>query len=234
MSQRQQTKSPPEITFITGTDTGVGKTVFTAHAVFGLIASGCNAFVAKPFCSGWREDVETLFRAQQGLLSREQINPFFFSQPVAPLVAARLERKRVKLSAVTSYLRQLGRGCEHLLVEGAGGLLVPLGEGYNAIGLMKRLNCRAIVVSQNRLGTINHTLLTVDRLHQSGIKCAGVVLMEPRRGDLSSASNYAVLKEFLGKVPLVSFPWLGRNPASARTLEAMQKKFKKSIARLFV
>jgi dethiobiotin synthetase len=233
MSQQHQNRPKPGITFITGTDTGVGKTVFTAHAVFALRHAGRNALACKPFCSGGREDVEILFRAQGGALLLDQINPFCFSRPLCPLVAARAERQQITLPAVVRHVKGLSQSCDELLVEGAGGLLVPLGERYSALDLVKKLRCRVIVVAQNRLGTINHTLLTVDRLLKSGVRCAGVVLMETRVKDLSSASNYAVLKELLGKTPLVRFPCLGRNPASLRALKNNLKKIHKTLALLF-
>jgi len=229
----QPTRNQTRVTFITGTDTGVGKTVFTAHAVFGLRHSGCNALAIKPFCSGGRGDVSILYRAQRGLLTRDEINPVTFHRPLAPLVAARLEGRSIPLSAVIRHARCIGRKCDRLLVEGAGGLLVPLGEGYSALDLAARLRCRVIVVSANRLGTINHTLLTVEHLRRCGVDCGGVVLMAARRKDRSTASNYAILKEFLGEIPVVQFPDLGPDPTSNAALKLMQKNFHKTLASLF-
>ena len=85
--------------FVTGTDTGVGKTLLTGLLVAHLLNSGKRAIALKPFCSGGMDDVEFLYAMQGGAVAREEINPFYFPEPVAPLVSARLHRRRIRLEA---------------------------------------------------------------------------------------------------------------------------------------
>src|SRR5258708_28833128 len=117
-----------QIFFITGTDTGVGKTVLTALLVKFLRECGVNAAALKPVCSGNRGDARKLFAAMDGALSLDEINPWHFRAAIVPLLAARRENKKVKLAQVLAHVRAMQRRFEILLVEGACGLLSPLGE----------------------------------------------------------------------------------------------------------
>ena len=151
------------IIFITGTDTGVGKTLLTGLLLHHLRQSGCHALAMKPFCSGGRADAELLRAIQDGELTLDEINPFFFTEPLAPLVAARKHQCSIRIPEVLRRITRVANRCECLLIEGIGGVMVPLGEGFSVLDLIAKLGCEAIVVSRNRLGTINHTLLTVTR-----------------------------------------------------------------------
>src|SRR5450631_3532050 len=113
--------------FITGTDTGVGKTVLTALLTRFLRESGVHAAALKPICSGGRTDARALHTAMAGALALDEINPWHFSAPVAPSLAARRENKIVKLPQVLAHIRAMQKRFDVLLVEGAGGLLSPLG-----------------------------------------------------------------------------------------------------------
>jgi len=159
-----------KIIFITGTDTGVGKTVFTSLLLHHLRSSGVHALAMKPFCSGGRGDVRLLRAMQDGELSEDEINPFYFPEPIAPLVSARRHKRRISLADVVRRIKAKLARCECVLIEGSGGLLVPLGEKYFVSDLIRSLNCEVIIVSRNRLGTINHTLLTLSVLQALGLK----------------------------------------------------------------
>src|ERR1700722_15876817 len=115
-----------KIIFVTGTDTGVGKTLLTALLLHHLRARGCRALAMKPFCSGGRADVRLLQSLQPGELSDAEMNPFYFKQPIAPLAASLGKRKKIPLNLVVEKIRAVARKCDVLLVEGSGGLLVPL------------------------------------------------------------------------------------------------------------
>src|SRR4051812_2132113 len=193
----------PRIIFITGTDTGVGKTLLTALLLQHVRQSGNRALAMKPFCSGGTGDVEFLAAMQDGKLPRDEITPFYFPEPIAPLVAARLHRRKIPLSSVLAHIRLTAAllvqapiqqskspspphsptpSLHHsttpvLLIEGSGGLLVPLGENYTVADLIAKLRCEVIVASRNRLGTINHTLMTVKSLQHIGIRRVTVILM---------------------------------------------------------
>jgi dethiobiotin synthetase len=202
------------VIFITATDTGVGKTLLTGLLLHHLRQANCRALAIKPFCSGGTRDVDFLHALQDGLLTRSEINPFYFSQPVAPLIALRRRRRNLPLREVLQKIRQVGKRAECLLIEGSGGLLVPLGEGYTVRDLICRLRCDVIVVARNRLGTINHTLLTVESLREAGIRSIQIALMESAPGtkDPSCATNAAILTELLRPLPLVRIPFLDPSP----------------------
>lgn len=212
--------SAPKIIFITGTDTGVGKTVLTALLLHHLRKSGVHALAMKPFCSGGREDVRTLQAFQKGELLDDEVNPFYFRAPVAPLVELRKTGKNIPLNKVLASIRRVEKKCDCLLIEGSGGLLAPLGKNYCVEDVIRQLNCRVIVVARNRLGTINHTLLTVARLQATGIARRNVVvaLMCGPGRDTSSQTNAAILAELLEGFSVTDIPNLGGRTGGIRTI----------------
>jgi len=230
------------VIFVTGTDTGVGKTLLSCLLLVHLRERGSAALGIKPFCSGTRADVRLLRWAQGSQLTESEINPFYFREPVAPFVAARQHRRTIEPEAVVAHVAGIVAGCEFLLIEGAGGLLVPISKSFCTLDLILRLRCDVIVVSRNRLGTINHTLLTVKALQHAGIqhssgntqvpRLLNVVLMDHRLRDASFASNAQILREFLDRIPLIAVPFLRGNCASPAGLEANQKKIKNILARI--
>ncbi len=222
---------PPKIIFVTGTDTGVGKTLLTALLLQHLRANGCHALAMKPFCSGGRGDVELLQSLQPGELSDEEMNPFYFPEPVAPLVAVKNPRQKITFHEVVERIQFVKNKCGHLVVEGSGGLLVPLGRGFNVADLIASLDCKIIVVARNQLGTINHTMLTVEALKERGLRRFRVVLMGCENADVSSKSNSAVLEALTGAA-IFSLPYLGVNPSRAGAVLDNQKKMKKTLAQI--
>ena len=253
----------PRTFFITGTDTGVGKTTLTSLLLQHLRRRGFPALALKPFCAGSRADAELFWTLQRGELGLNEINPFYFPEPVAPFVAGRLHRKGVPLSAVIRHIegvRLRFPHCSHLLIEGAGGLFVPLGERYTVLDLIVALACEVVVVAANKLGTINHTLLTIDALRRAGAPASlrpgikenpmsrrdaparknqrmslavpNVVLMNQSQDDASSASNPAVIQHFLSAVPVRVVPYLGPKAGSVSAVKRNEKKFQKTLARI--
>jgi dethiobiotin synthetase len=250
-----------KIVFITGTDTGVGKTLLTALLLCHLRARGARALALKPFCSGTRADAQLLHDLQDGDLTLEEVNPFYFPEPVAPLVSARKHKKRILLDEVVQYIHSIAvrvgqvprlppgslrinnsklKTQNYLLIEGSGGLLVPLGSDYTVRDLIIRLNCETIVVSRNKLGTINHTLLTIQallnptphsalRTPHSAIK---VVLMDSSLPDVSSASNAHLLAELLVPAPLVVVPFLGPRACRVTTVRRQALRLKAILTRI--
>ncbi len=206
--------------FVTGTDTGVGKTVLTALLTAHLRQSGVPASALKPFCSGGRGDAELLRSVQDNDLALDEINPFYFAEPLAPLVAARRHRRRIVPADVLSHIRVIEQKLAKrfksrrpvLLVEGVGGLLVPLCEKLCVLDLILRLRCEVLVVAPNKLGTINHSLLTLRTLREAGIKRVRLVLMEPPSPDPSCRSNPRLLAELISPTPLFRLPFLRPAP----------------------
>jgi dethiobiotin synthetase len=221
----------PTSIFVTGTDTGVGKTLLTALLLHHLRKAGCHALAMKPFCSGGRADVALLQSLQAGELTDEEANPFIFPEPVSPLISLRRRRRNISLGEVIKRIRQVASKCDCLLVEGSGGLFVPLSKGYMVADLIARLNGYVVVVARNRLGTINHTLLTVKALRERNLRRFSVVLMDGEKADFSSATNAELLAELL-KIPVLNLPFLGGNCLTTSSLKRSQKKVKKILARI--
>jgi dethiobiotin synthetase len=195
--------------FITGTDTGVGKTVLTALLVLHLRERGVNAAALKPVCSGGRGDARALRAAMKGALTPDEINPWHFRAPIAPLLAARREHRQVRLADVLAHVRAMQKRFDVVLVEGAGGLLSPLGGNFDSHDLIAALRATPMVVCPNRLGAVNHVLLTLAALPRSASCRARVVLMSPAKPDASTATNAGLLAGFLDAKRIFCLPWLG-------------------------
>ena len=224
--------SSAKIVFITGTDTGVGKTVLAALSLVYLQQSGVRAFCIKPFCCGGRADVDLFCALQGGALDAADVNPYYFTDPLAPLVAARNRCRQVRLPEVVAHIRAIAGRCDRLIVEGCGGLQVPLGEHFTVADLISRLDCPVVVVARDQLGTINHTVLTVAALQAAGNTQLKVALVEQHRPDLSSRSNRRILAQWLAPLKVWSVPYLGRGASSPKGVKKGQKKLKKVLARL--
>jgi dethiobiotin synthetase len=221
------------IIFITGTGTGVGKTVLTALLLRHLRQEEAGALAMKPFCSGSRGDAKLLHQLQEGELTLEEINPFFFRRPLAPWVDAR-ERgvAQVPLGEVLEKIREVSLRGKTLLVEGSGGILAPLGDGYGLGEILVGMGGECVAVAPNSLGTINHTLLTVKHLQGIGVKRLEVVMMGQEKADLSARSNVAAIRELLPEVRVHLLPFLGKNAAKVAIVKQSAKFFKKTLARV--
>jgi dethiobiotin synthetase len=216
------------ILFITGSDTGVGKTVLTALVARHLRQRGISVAALKPLCSGGRGDARALHAALGGALTLDENNPWHFRAPLAPLLAARREGRRVRLGAVLAYVKAIHTRFETILIEGAGGLLSPLGEDFNARDLIASLRATPILVSPNRLGAVNQILLLLNALPRPIAQRAQVVLMEPARPDAASRTNPGLLAEFLGPVALHVLPWL-HNPTGQDASSKVQNILKRLL-----
>jgi len=207
--------------FITGTDTDVGKTWFTCWLVRGWRTQGRCAAALKPISAGDREDTRLLREAGGDALSLDEINPVFLREPAAPLAAARAENRTLDFPQLNRAIAQTGKRFSHLAIEGVGGWRVPLAPGYEVRDWARELGLPVVVVARAGLGTLNHTLLTVESIRAAGATCAGVVLNfgASPPSDLAGRTNGALLRDLLGlplfeldraaeaagKVPL----WLG-------------------------
>ncbi|HVU09565.1 MAG TPA: dethiobiotin synthase [Verrucomicrobiae bacterium] len=218
--------------FITGTSTGVGKTVLTVLLARFLRERNGNAAALKPICSGGRDDARKIFAAMSGALSLDEINPWHFRTAIAPSLAARQEKKQIKLPQMLAHIRAMQKRFEVVLIEGAGGLLSPLGEHFNSRDLISALRARPIIVAQNRIGTVNQILLTLEALPQRLQSQAQVVLMSPKQPDISSKTNAKLLAEFFDAKRIFLLPRLTgdisvsrhlRNPFMRKTLAGLVK-----------
>jgi dethiobiotin synthetase len=190
--------------FVTGTDTGVGKTLVACALVRGLRARGIDAGAMKPIETGVGADgpldALALREAAGSGDSLDYVCPQRFALPAAPTVAAAHEGRRVDLEAVHKAFEQLAAAHELVVVEGAGGLLVPAAEGVSMADLAADLGLPLLVAARAALGTVNHTLLTLEAAEHRGLAVAGVVISHAG-GPLSDsdAANLAALREALGE-----------------------------------
>jgi len=199
--------------FITATDTGVGKTIASAMLIRALIRKGINAGAMKPFETGCIRQGSNLFPSDGVFLKQmagmddpvDSIAPVRFELPLAPLVASRLEKRVVNIENIFKSYEHLGKKYDFMVVEGAGGILVPVlsQEGVSGSSalfiadIIKLLNIPLIVVSRPTLGTINHTLLTVKYALNAGLKVIGVIINynNPPGVDISEKTNPDIITE---------------------------------------
>lgn len=190
--------------FITATDTDAGKTFVTALIARQLVAEGLRVGAYKPACSGaevdadgrpvWG-DVQTLARAIGGVSDDDLISPQRFQAPYAPPIAAELENREVDAALLRVGLSHWLTRADFLLIEGVGGLLCPIAEDETIADLAGDFGFSLIIVSRAGLGTINHTLLTVEVAKGRGLPIAGIVFNDPR-GTINPTMATAERAEF--------------------------------------
>jgi len=170
--------------FITGTDTGVGKTTVTCAIARRLVEMGLRVGVCKPVATGCRSDREGLVSPDAEALAHfadcrlplDVVNPLRYADPVAPAVAAETERRPFDMVPIAESLQRLDAQHDLLLVEGIGGLMVPLDESHTVADLAAWIGYPVVVVTANRLGTLNHTAMTCQLIRDRGLKLAGLVV----------------------------------------------------------
>ena len=209
--------------FITGTDTAVGKTRVAALLVRALRAAGVDAVGFKPICCGGREDAEALVDAGGGAVSLNDVNPVWLRPPVAPFTAAMIEGRMVDVALVRETFARLRAAHAAVVVEGCGGWLVPVARDFSMGDLAAEFALPVLVVAANRLGVINHTLLTVAAIRACGLACMGVLLNQvrpPAPDDAAVLTNGAVLEELLD-VPLLGELAFGEDALPAELMRAV-------------
>jgi dethiobiotin synthetase len=211
--------------FVTGTDTGVGKTVIACALLHQLCRQGLKAVGMKPVAAGCErtaqglinEDVELLRAAGVGPLPREAVNVYAFEPPIAPHIAAQREGTHIDLALIARRFEQLCAQSDAVVVEGAGGFLVPLTEQESFADLAVLLALPVVLVVGMRLGCINHALLTAQAIHDRGLRLAGWVANRVDPGMACFEENVESLRarldaKLLGVVPFLAPP----DPAAIR------------------
>lgn len=238
--------------FIAGTDTGVGKTIITGAITAALCAEGCNVGVWKPVQSGaiigdGNSDAERLIQ-YSGLneVTPAEIAPYSFRTPLAPMLAAKAEDVRLTTVALYEAGKSLFQRFDALLVEGAGGIAVPLTEDALVVDWIAEFNMKVLIVARSGLGTINHTLLTAAMLRHKGIDIIGVILNDGARtagwsvqqdeqdmnSDPSMTSNGQMIEWYGGVKILGSFPLLRKVPHTRQLIEIVQRHIDLSVIKL--
>jgi dethiobiotin synthetase len=189
--------------FITGTDTGAGKTWIARHLIASLRDAGVDAVGYKPVACGDRDDGKQLAEASGGL-DLDVVNPVWFKTPVAPHVAGMLENRTVDPAVLVRGFQALSEQHRMVLVEGVGGWEVPISPGFFVSDLAVALGLPVIVVVDNRLGALNHAILTVRAIQARGLVCAGLVVNQTAdEFDAAMITNRGLFGEFTG-VPVLA------------------------------
>ncbi|RKL64868.1 dethiobiotin synthase [Salipaludibacillus neizhouensis] len=216
--------------FVTGTDTNVGKTIIASGIAAVLREKEVDVGVFKPFLSGIsrdhpESDTSLLKEMSQTPLSTEDITPFEFKEPLAPLVAGKLKGKLVNMTEVVRHWETIRVKHDFFIVEGAGGIAVPLGEVFLVSDLIKALQIPIIIVARPNLGTINHTFLTVKYAQSIGLSIAGIVINGVgEKADLSERTSPEIIEKLCG------VPILGITPKLTDvTNESIQQMVKEHI-----
>lgn len=198
--------------FITGTDTGVGKTCVGIGIASTLRRLGINVGVMKPAETGCRRGGRELIPADAVALMKavgsrdplDLVTPYRFVRPLAPSVAAQFEGKKIEKRKILAAYQKLSKRHEFMLVEGAGGIMVPLSDDYLFLDLARDLKLPVLIVARPSLGTINHTLLTVLALRAAKIPIAGIVINYAQKGKagLAERTSPRVIEE-ISEVPIL-------------------------------
>ena len=197
--------------FITATDTGAGKTFVTANLIRLLLAQGVSASAIKPVASGIsdhgiNEDVEALMQAQQ-LSSSDLVNRYSFKLPASPNIAAAAEAQQIKPEELISWCNAQVEKVDLCLIEGVGGLMVPLSESYLVSDWIADLqDCEVMLVIGARLGSINHALLTLARLKQQGITPAYIIINTIEESTIATQVESSIRPWLALESQLISIP----------------------------
>jgi dethiobiotin synthetase len=190
--------------FITGTDTDAGKTYVTCLLLESLRRAGRVVAGYKPFVCGQRTDAHQLLDSSSLGLTLEEVNPVWLKSSAAPYAAGLLENKPVSIEVARAGFHHLAARFEDVLIEGAGGWEVPLTASETLADFAQSLGLPVVLVVYNRLGALNHTILTVRNIQARGLRCAGVILNHvSEERDAASISNRMVLERFL-EVPILA------------------------------
>ena len=189
---------------IIGTDTGVGKTYFTCLLLRHFHSLGIKVAGLKPICCGDSKDISSIYEACGRDLAEEKINSYRFKSSLSPYGASLLENRKIDLDILVQHYQEISRQYSLVFVEGVGGMEVPLTEEWNFSDYAQRLKIPAFLVVGNRLGTLNHTLLTLQSLKARNIECTGLILnsIEEERG-IVQTNNRAILEK-ISPVPIVA------------------------------
>ncbi len=169
--------------FVTGTDTGVGKTLVSSALLRAFAARGCSTVGMKPVAAGCEpghnglccEDVESLIAAANCAAPREWINPYAFEPPIAPHIAAAQAGVEIDIGTIVAAFAKLRESADVVIVEGVGGFRVPLNAGQDTADLALALGLPVILVVGMRLGCLNHALQTAEAIRARGLELAGWV-----------------------------------------------------------
>ena len=217
---------------VTGTGTGVGKTVLTALLTIQLRSTSQRAIAMKPFCAGSWADSELLQAANEQERTLEQITPVYCEQGLAPLAALGDEQAKQAVKTAVDSIRKEQEATSILLLEGIGGAAVPISVNTTVGEVFQAVGAQQLVVGVNRLGVINEVLLTSRYLEALGGRRPGIILMEEKEADQSAESNAEVISQVLGHSRICKIPFLGETGSVGSELKQHQKKLTKTLVEI--
>jgi dethiobiotin synthetase len=201
--------------FVTGTDTGVGKTRVAVALLQGLAAQGVRAIGMKPVAAGilpgeaGNADVTALIDAAGVAAEIADINPFCYAQPIAPHLAAEQQGTSIDLDTIAAAYARLAARSDAIVVEGAGGASTPLSERTDMLDIATRLGLPVLLVVGIRLGCVNHALLTANAIRARGLELAGWVANRIDPAMPAATANVATLARMLAAPLVADLPWQG-------------------------
>ncbi|MDR1522664.1 MAG: dethiobiotin synthase [Endomicrobium sp.] len=190
--------------FVTATDTEVGKTYVSCKIAEAIKGLNINAGVFKPVSTGDRNDAKELIKSSQIKESAEKVTPVFFKNPMSPYGASLIEGNSCDLKKIDSHFKYFLDKYKFTIVEGVGGILVPIKKNFFVNDLIKKFNLPVIVVARHNLGTINHTLLTIEHLKKSNQKVLGIILNRNKNKEDVSCKTNAMLIKKITKLNILS------------------------------
>jgi dethiobiotin synthetase len=184
--------------FITATDTGIGKTFIAAGLGFAAQSKGLNVGISKPISCGGIEDAVFYKNKLKLKDSIDDINPVKFKQPLSPYAAMKTEKKKVNIARIKRSINNLRKDRDIVLVEGLGGAMAPIKRDYYVADMIKALQMSCVVIARAGLGTINHTLMTIDELKKRKIRIVGIIMNGFDGREISQRSNAQVIEKLSG------------------------------------
>jgi dethiobiotin synthetase len=217
--------------FITGTDTDVGKTYVTAGLAVTLRKMGIDVGVMKPFAAGTAqkkgfksEDIEILSKAAQVNDLESLMNPQFFPMPASPYTAWKTLKIKPKINSVLTNFKKLSKLHSMLLVEGMGGIMTPILKDYFVADLIKDMKIPAVIVTRTKIGTVNHTIMTVNMCKKYNIPVKGIIINDFDSDGYKTKELARDLKNLTGVTILGLIPFIGDMSDSS-----MYEIFKKNL-----
>ncbi len=207
--------------FVTGTDTGVGKTIITGLLSRYLLDKGYNVITQKWIQTGCNDGVVMDIKLHLKIMGRGKndlkdyanlVSPYTFKAPSSPHLASRIENKIINPDRIIESFRLLSRHFDFIIVEGIGGVLVPFNKKHLVIDIVKELRLPVLVVAQNKLGAINHTLLTIEALEKRKIKILGIIFNNLKKENKRIIKdNPVIIKALTSQTVFGILPWIERH-----------------------
>ena len=201
--------------FVTGTDTGVGKTIVAAGIAGAMRKDGIDVGIMKPIATGIPQergfkssDAELLVKLAGSTDPESEVNPIFLPLEASPLAASKTLNVEIKVDEVFSAFKRLTAKHEFVIVEGIGGVMVPIKQDYFVIDIIKKMNIPVLIVSRAALGTLNHTVLTVRACREYNLDIVGIVINGVRDDNVAEKTAGEIIHELTGMFVIGSIPFV--------------------------